>query len=145
MPELIENAVLTHAEPSRNAPTDRTTGVFTLFGAARAEEGVQPVKLTVKEYKIQNQQLPENISDYLGTGIQPETYASIYDGKALVLEYIEKESPSSSASSWTKKNQDRHPSGLSPKISVKDLLALVKGDAARFLPQVSDPFMIMSR
>jgi len=138
LPEIIENAVLTHAEPSRKAPTDRTTGVFTLFGAARAEEGVQPLKLTVKEYKIQNQQLPENISDYLGTGIQPETYASIYDGKVLVLEYIEKESPSSSASSWTKKNQDRHPSGLSPKISVKDLLALVKGDAARYVPQVED-------
>lgn len=163
LPEIIENAVLTHAEPSRTAPDDHTTGVYTLFGAAQTSEGVQPVKLTVKEYDIEGQPLPKNVKDYLGTGIQPETYASVYDGKVLVLESIEKEGPSSSAttdaangaavsypsgpssegpsssaSSRATSAPDRHPSGPS-EISVKDLLALVKGDAIKYIPQPAAP------
>lgn len=150
LPEIIENAVLTHAEPSRKAPRDMTTGVYTLFGAAQTSEGVQPVKLTVKEYNIMGQDIPQNIKDYLGSGIQPETYASVYDGKVLVLEGIEKEGSSSSAGSaelsaglypsepssegpsgfiapaTAETTADVRPSGPS-EISVKDLLALVKG------------------
>lgn len=161
LPEIIENAVLTHAEPSRKAPRDHTTGVYTLFGAAQTAEGVQPVKLTVKEYDIEGQPLPQNIKDYLGSGIQPETYASVYDGKVLVLEGIEKEGPSSSAGSAAAimPTTEVYPSGPSSEgpssfiapatagnaadmrpsgpsiISVKDLLALVKGDAVKYIPQ----------
>jgi len=135
LPEIVETAVLTHAEPSRKAPDDRTTGVYTLFGAALTDAGVQPVKLTVKEYNIEKQAIPATIAEYLGTGVQPETYASVYDGKVLVLENIEKESPSSSAATdAAEKAAVYHPSGLSA-ISVKDLLSLVKGDAARYVPQ----------
>ena len=138
LPELIENAVLTHAEPSRNAPGDHTTGVYAMFGAAMTDAGVQPVKLTVKEYNIDGQDIPATIKEYLGTGIQPETFAGVYDGKVLVLEEIEKEGPSSSAITDTAQGAAvNYPSGPS-KISVKDLLALVKGDAARYVPQVED-------
>ena len=157
LPEIIENAVLTHAEPSRKAPRDMTTGVYTLFGAAQTTEGVQPVKLTVKEYNIMGQDIPQNIKDYLGSGIQPETYASVYDGKVLVLEGIEKEGSSSSAGSaelsaglypsepssegpsgfiapaTAETTADVRPSGPSA-ISVKDLLSLVKGGATRYIP-----------
>ena len=135
LPELIENAVLTHAEPSRNAPGDHTTGVYTMFGAAMTDAGVQPVKLTVKEYNIDGQDIPATIKEYLGTGIQTETFAGVYDGKVLVLEEIEKEGPSSSAITDTAQGAAvNYPSGPS-EISVKDLLALVKGDAARYVPQ----------
>jgi|GEM_PF-1035110 len=139
LPEIIENAVLTHAEPSRKAPGDHTTGVYTLFGAAQTAEGVQPVKLTVKEYSIEGQDLPATIQEYLGTGIQPETYASVYDGKVLVLEGIEKEGPSSSAITGAAPGAAvNYPSGPS-EISVKDLLALVKGDAIKYIPQPPAP------
>ena len=135
LPELIENAVLTHAEPSRNAPGDHTTGVYTMFGAAMTDAGVQPVKLTVKEYNIDGQDIPATIKEYLGTGIQTETFAGVYDGKVLVLEGIEKGGPSSSATTDTAQDAAvNYPSGPS-EISVKDLLALVKGDAARYVPQ----------
>ena len=136
LPELIENAVLTHAEPSRNATGDHTTGVYSMFGAAMTDAGVQPVKLTVKEYNIDGQDIPATIQKYLGTGIQPETFAGVYDGKVLVLEGIEKEGPSSSATTDTTQGAAvNYPSGPS-ELSVKDLLALVKGDAARYVPQV---------
>ena len=139
LPEIVETAVLTHAEPSRKAPDDRTTGIYTLFGAAETENGIQPVKLTVKEYNIEKQAIPATIAKYLGDGLQPETYASVYDGKVLVLEGIEKESPSSSAATdATAKAAVYHPSGLS-EISVKDLLALVKGDALKYVPKPTAP------
>lgn len=160
LPEIVESAVLTHAEPSRNAPGDHTTGVYTLFGAARTDEGVQPVKLTVKEYNIEGQDVPATVREYLGSGLQPETFASVYDGKVLVLEGIEKESPSSSAGAAEAitPSAELYPSGLSlagpsgsattdaaenaavsypsgpATISVKDLLSLVKGSGARYVP-----------
>ena len=134
LPEITENAVLTHAEQSRNAPGDHTTGVYTLFGAALTDAGVQPVKLTVKEYNIEGQDIPATVRDYLGSGIQPETFASVYDGKVLVLEGIEKEGPSSSAITDAAQNAAvNYPSSPSA-ISVKDLLSLVKGDAEKYIP-----------
>ena len=160
LPEIIREAVLTHGEPSRKAPRDMSTGVFTLFGAVRTDKGVQPVKLKVKEYYIGAQDIPQNIQEYLGIGIPPETYASLYDGRVLVLESIEKEEASSSATTdaaqsaavnypsassleeasssapstvSTGDTADKYPSAPS-KISVKDLLDLVKGDAAKYVP-----------
>ncbi len=160
LPEIIESAVLIHAEQSRKAPEDRTTGVYILLGAAMTDNGVQPVKLTVKEYSIKGQRLPKDIESYYGTGSDPTTYADIYDGKVLILESIKKEEPSGSATTDTAKNAavsyplgsldespsgsagsaaaivptaQFHPSGPS-KISVNDLLSLVKGTAAKYIP-----------
>ena len=161
LPEVVREAVLTHGEPSRKAPGDKSTGVFTLLGAARTDEGVQPVKLTVKEYNIEGQDIPQTIKDYLGTGLQPQTYASVYDGKVLVLESIEKEEASSSATTDAAQSTavnypsassseeasssapstasetdtaEKYPSASST-ISVKDLLGFVKGDAERYVPK----------
>lgn len=136
LPEVVREAVLAHGEQSRKAPDDMTTGVFTLFGAVRTDEDVQPVKLKVKEYSVDGQRLPQSVREYLGTGLQPQTYASVYDGKVLVLESIEKEEASSSAPSTAPKTDaaEKYPSASSA-ISVKDLLGLVKGDAERYAPK----------
>ena len=134
--EIAENAILTQKEESRNAPDDHTTGVYKLFGAVQTEDGVKPVKLTVKEYSVEGQTLPQQVIDYLGS-LQPgDTYAPIYDGKVLVLEGIEKETSSSAASS-TQENPapDNHPSVSA--ISVKDLLGLVKGEDQKYIPAYS--------
>ena len=91
--------------------------------------------LKVKEYSAGKQLLPKNISKYFGADT-PATYASTYDGKVLVLEEIEKEGSSSSASSRAETAPDRYPSNPS-KISIKDLLDLVKGDARKYIPEPS--------
>lgn len=139
LPEVIREAVLTHGEQSRKAPDDMTTRVFTLLGAVRTETGVQPVKLKVKEYAVTEQRLPKSVREYLGTGLQPQTYASVYDGKVLVLEGIEKEDVSSSAPSTALDSSaaEKHPS-TSSAISVKDLLGLVKGDAEKYVPKAGE-------
>lgn len=132
--EIAENAILTHGEPSRSAPDDHTTGVYKFFGAVRTADGVQPVKLTVKEYSVEGQDIPKAVLDYVGDIQEGDAYAPIYDGKVLVLEDIEKET-SSSAPSSTRNNSepDKHPSVST--ISVKDLLDLVKGEDTKYIPQ----------
>lgn len=138
LPEVVEHAVLTHAEASRNAPDDHTTGVYTFFGAVRSEKGVQPVKLKVKEYRIEGQPLPSSVEAFFGNGLQKATYASVYDGKVLVLESIEKEEASSSALSRTEISApDKYPSASST-ISIRELLGLVNSEAARYVPKAAD-------
>lgn len=56
LPELIENAVLTHAEPKTHG-SDYANGVYTFFSAAKAGR-IHPVKLKVKEYTYSGQDLP---------------------------------------------------------------------------------------
>ena len=132
--EIAENAILTHGEPSRNAPDDHTTGVYKFFGAVQTADGVQPVKLTVKEYNVEGQTLPKAVLDLAKRLETGGTYATLYDGKVLVLEGVEKETSSSAASS-TQGNPapDNHPSVS--VISVKDLLDLVKGEDTKYIPQ----------
>ncbi len=132
--EIVENAVLTHGEQSRKTPDDHTTGVYKFFGAVQTSNGVQPVKLTVKEYKVEGQDIPRSILDYTTKVPLGDTYASVYDGKVLVLEEIEKETSSSAASSTQEDPEpDNHPSVS--MISVKDLLDLVKGEDVKYIPQ----------
>jgi len=128
LPEIVQEAVLTHGKASRKAPDDMITGVFTLFGAARTDAGIQPVKLKVKEYYITGQYLPQNIKEYLGTGVQPQTYASLYDGKVLVLESAEKEDASSSAHSTAPETgaADKYPSASST-ISIQGAAVACQG------------------
>ncbi len=156
--QIIESAVLTNAEPVTHGDTN-ATGVYTLFGAVRTNDGVQPVKLKVKEYQLGNQQIPQNIEEYFNTYGVPEQYASAYDNKVLSLESIEKEEASSSVQptlAAKQTAQGEYPSASSLKdasssiatmpfgvnypstssyITVADLMGLVNGDAARYLPK----------
>ena len=149
--EIVEEAILTHKEESRKAPDDSSTGVYTLFGVVQTEEGIRPVKLKVKEYYIKGQSLPKEVSDYLKSRDPMETYASVYDGKVLVLESIEKEEASSSAQSTVgNPTADKYPSASSvlilaggdrkvkmgtKTISVRELLKMIKGGAEKYIPK----------
>ena len=131
LPELIENAVLTHGENATHG-SDYASGVYTFFAAAKAD-GIRPVKLKVKEYTYAGQDLPKNIKAYFDS--LPQGYAASYDTVVLEVEEIEK-SPSGSA-----KDMDRIDPFLSPEelstIKVADLINLVKGDAKKYLPKLS--------
>ena len=129
IPELIENAVLTHAEKPTHG-SDYTDGVYTFFAAAKAG-GVLPVKLKVKEYTYEGQLLPKNIRDYFGSN--PGNYASSYDTVVLEVEEIE-ESSSGSARDTVKHDIAPGPDELST-ITVAEMLDLVKGEAEKYIPQ----------
>lgn len=132
LPEIIESSVLTHAERSRAEADDHTTGVYTLFGAVRTDSGVQPVKLKVKEYRLDGQELPETVKAFISS--EDTEFASAYDNRVLVLESIEKESTSSSAASSNAFAQpDNYPSVL-PTISVAELYNLVNDEYKKYLP-----------
>ena len=55
--EIIEDAVLTHAERITHK-NENATMIYTLFGAVQTEHGIQPVKLKIKEYTVGKQRLP---------------------------------------------------------------------------------------
>lgn len=155
--QIIAHSVLTSAEPITHGDSN-ATGIYTLFGAVRTNDGVQPVKLKVKEYQLGNQQIPQNIAEYFNTYGVPEQYASAYDNKVLALESIEKEEASSSVQptlAAKQTAQGEYPSASSLKdasssaaampfgvndpstssyITVADLMGLVNGDARRYLP-----------
>ena len=87
--KIIENAVLTHTE-SITHKNQNALAIFTLFGAVRTEQGIQPIKLKVKEYRIGKQRLPAMIQSYFDKNGAFEPYASAYDGRVLELESIRK-------------------------------------------------------
>lgn len=131
LPELIENAVLTHGESSYRAD-DHTTGVFTLFSAAQTDAGIVPVKLKVKEYELAGQTIPENVQGFLAEH-PSDAYAMTYDGKLLVVEEIEPDG-STTTRSGTGPEAVSDPSGST--ISVAELLGLVNDEGARkYIPE----------
>lgn len=103
------------------------------FAAAKADGGVRPVKLKVKEYTYAGQDLPKNIKAYFGS--LPEGYAASYDTVVLEVEEIEKSS-SGSAKDMNQNNSFLSPDELSA-IKVADLLDLVKGDSEKYIPEYS--------
>lgn len=131
-PELIENAVLTHAELPTHG-SDYTDGVYTFFAAARAKQ-IMPVKLKVKEYNYVGQLLPKNIRDYFDSN--PRDYAASYDTVVLEVEEIEK-SPSGSVRDIMENDVAPDPEELST-IKVADLLSLVNGKYEKYVPKFSD-------
>ena len=133
---ILENAVLTHAEPSRKA-NDNSTGVYTLFGAVRTETGIQPVKLKVKEYRNVGQDIPEAVRAYFERNGTQEEYSRAYDSRVLSLESIEKEEPSSSAFTSTPNGAVEYPSSSST-IRVHDLLRLVNSRYRKYVPTFSE-------
>ena len=128
--QIIAHSVLTSAEPITHGDSN-ATGIYTLFGAVQTENGIQPVKLKVKEYQINGQSIPQNIAEYFRQYGVPEQYASAYDNKVLSLESIEKEDVSSSAATMPFGVNDPSTSSY---ITVADLMGLVNGDARRYLP-----------
>lgn len=131
--KILENAVLTYAEPSRKAD-DNSTGVYTLFGAVQTETGIQPVKIKVKEYHIGSSVPKQTIADYFAKEGVVDPYAYAYDERVLALESIEKEEPSSSATANTEQNPPlSHPSSSST-IRVQDLLRLVNSEYQKYVP-----------
>ena len=133
--KIIENAVLTHTE-SITHKNQNALAIFTLFGAVRTEQGIQPIKLKVKEYRIGKQRLPAMIQSYFDKNGAFEPYASAYDGRVLELESIEKEEVSSSAlpTLVAEATQGEHPS-TSSYIRVADLYDLVNSEYQKYLPQ----------
>ncbi len=129
LPELIENAVLTHAEKVTHGDT-HANGIYTFFGAVRYNQ-VYPVKLKVKEYTYSGQDLPKNIKEYFENS--PQGYASSYDTVVLEVEKIQ-ESPLGSVKDTNQKDSFLNPNELST-ISIADLLKLVKGKAKKYIPK----------
>ena len=130
LPELVENAVLTHSEPPSHG-SSHAEGVYTFFAAVRQGKKVQPIKLKVKEYAYNGQQLPQNIREYFNDAMQD--YASVYDTVVLEVEEIE-ESSVGSAKDFDLEDPSLDPKELSD-ISIADLLNLVKGDAKKYVPE----------
>lgn len=135
MKKLLETAVLTHSEPSKFAPNDMSTGVYTLLAAAFTDNGVQPVKIKVKEYYIGKQNVPRVVQNYIDKAGGVDTYAITYDGRVLILDDIEKEDASSSARPATDFSvAETYPSAPST-VSVKELMELVNSDYQKYLPK----------
>ncbi len=126
LPELIENAVLTHKERA-TLGSEHTEGVYTFF-AAVYDDRVKPVKLKVKEYRNDGQKIPKKLEDFFKS--KAMDYASSYDTVVLGVESI----PGSAYSMTEKTAEKKRPSMLSD-IMVADLLNLVKGDAAKYIPE----------
>ena len=138
--EILENAVLTYAEPSRKAD-DNSTGVYTLFGAVQTETGIQPVKIKVKEYRIGSSVPKQTIADYFAKEGVVDPYAYAYDERVLALESIEKEELSSSATANTVQSPPlSHPSSSST-IRVQDLLRLVNSEYQKYVPEMANAEM----
>lgn len=129
LPELIQNAVLTHAEAPDHG-SEYADGVYTFFAAVKGER-ILPVKLKVKEYAYGGQLLPKNIRDYFGSN--PGDYASTYDTVVLEVEEIE-ESSAGSARDTAKHGIAPGPEELST-VTVAELLGLVKGEAEKYVPK----------
>jgi hypothetical protein len=132
--KIIENAVLTHSEAVTHGDPS-ATGVYTLFGAVRTENGIQPVKLKVKEYSFNGQYIPQTIANYFKRYGAPKDYSSAYDNKVLALEDIKKEDASSSIATMPDDLSGVNYPSASSTIKVTELLGLVKGDAKKYVPK----------
>ena len=128
IPDLIKNAVLTHVEDSDHGDTHADL-VYTFFAAAKYDNNVLPIKLKVKEYTYSGQSIPQNIRNYFKN--HPQDYSATYDTIVLEVEGMKK-SPIGSVKNvneFTRLN----PTELSD-ISIAELLALVKGDSKKYIP-----------
>lgn len=160
-PELVQNAVLTDIAPPKN-PAKAETRVLTFLAAINGENGVEPVKLTVKEYSSNDSRniLPPKILEYFTKKKKSDTYNTLYDLKALEVVSVEstkkefgdsasnpnspdiqgaKSTPNSeNGDSVSVADGPGHPMANntpSSTISVLDLMNLVNGDAEKYIPK----------
>ena len=136
IPEIIQEAVLTHIDPTNN-PQKAETRVFTFFAAIKGKNGIEPIKLKVKEYiRREYEAFPENIEKYFEENEADDTYNRLYDAKALeVIEIdgIKKES-GASASDQTREKRDLTKGTPNSTIKVADLLGLVNEEYQKYIP-----------
>ena len=138
IPEIIQNAVLAHVADPKDA-TKQEKKVYTFFGAIEGVNGTEPVKLTVKEFDFTTlKAVPQNIRSYFEKNGAAENYSSLYDAHALEVIGIEgiKKEPDASVKVYGETPQARDTSDST--ISVADLLNLVNGDAAKYVPKKND-------
>ena len=137
IPEIIKEAVLVDVRGPKDASKSEKM-VYTFFAAIDGVNGVEPVKLTVKEFDFSNlDSLKKNIRSYFEKNGIMENYNTLYDAKALEVIGIESIKKETDASGKV--------SGIDPMaqttsvstISVADLLNLVKGDAEKYIPKFS--------
>ena len=135
IPEIIHEAVLANIAPPKN-PRKAESRVFTFFAAIEGKNGIEPVKLTVKEYVGRKAtEIPQNIRRYFEENGDQETYNRLYDAEVLevvAVEGIKKESGASASVA----NRKRLGAKGTPNSTIKiaDLLGLVNGDAKKYIP-----------
>ena len=105
--------------------------MYTFFAAGTDGSGiVYPIKLKVKEIGNDGQEIPANISNYIGDNI--DGFSTLYDTVVLTIGEIE-DLPVSVHSMADKAVEKKNPS-RSSSIKVAELLELVKGDAEKYIP-----------
>ena len=135
IPEIIHEAVLANIAPPKN-PRKAESRVFTFFAAIEGKNGIEPVKLTVKEYVGRKaSEIPQNIRRYFEENGDQETHNRLYDAEVLevvAVEGIKKESGASASVA----NRKRLGAKGTPNSTIKiaDLLGLVNGDAKKYIP-----------
>ena len=146
IPEIIKDAVLVSVnEPKNNLKAENK--VYTFFGAINGVKGIEPVKLTVKEFDYESSnRLPRNIREYFEKKGRAESYNSLYDARALEVINVEsiKEEPDASVRGNEQSSMAQDTSDSS-EIKVADLLELVKGDAEKYIPERGEGFKGSSR
>ncbi|MBQ4326963.1 MAG: hypothetical protein IJC32_00940 [Clostridia bacterium] len=137
IPEIIQEAVLVSVDnPKDNRKAE--TKVYTFFGAIDGVNGVEPVKLTVKEFDFRSlDAVPKNIRNYFEKNGISEKYNSLYDTHALEVIGIEGIQKESDASGRVGEQSSRAQATSDSIISIADLLNLVKGKAEKYIPKYS--------
>ncbi len=134
IPDIIKNAVLIHVADPKNAQK-RETKVYTFFGAVEGTNGVEPVKLTVKEYDFKSlNDVPKNIRSYFEQNGIEEKYSSLYDARAFEVIEIEEIKKESDASGKVNEKNPQARATSDSTISIADLLQLVNGDEKKYIP-----------
>lgn len=90
-----------------------------------------PIKPKVKEIGNDGQEIPANISNYLGDNI--DGFSTLYDTVVLAVDEIE-DLPGSARPPADKAAERKYP-GKSSRIKVAELLELVKGNAEKYIPK----------
>lgn len=135
--DIIHEAVLTHIDLPKNQLRAEKR-VFTFFAAIEGENGVEPIKLKVKEYSEQNpERLPKNIRKYFVDKGALETHNRLYDAVALEVVAIEGAKKESGASASGTDRTKRKVAKGTPNSTIKiaELFDLVNGDAKKYIPQ----------
>lgn len=138
IPEIIENAVLISVDKPKDE-LKREKKVYTFFGAIQGTNGVEPVKLTVKEYDFNSyDSVPKNIRNYFQKKGTAGKYSSLYDTEALTVVEVEKIKKEPDASGRGNEYENSLARATSDStISISDLLDLVNGDAKKYIPKRS--------
>lgn len=136
IPQLIENAVFIGKTTPKEEDAEKPEldGTYVLLAPVWDEQtkAVRPVKLIVKEYRTEHfSMLPKFVQKMIN---KPDYFRSLYDSKVLVAEQIEG-LPQRQRSEGAEPHSSILPTDKPSKISVSELMNLVKGDARKHLPK----------